>query len=508
MSILGTIIQKSAKLGALVDNPRHTPVELQYQQLMELLREARYTAFGLEYGFHELMWADDPIEAFKKAVPATDYNGIYEKWWSKSHLEDASDVCWPGVVPYYALSSGTSQSASKYIPITEDLLRGMKKVSRRLFFDLTNYGIPASQYTKQMLMIGSSTQLQRQGNHWFGDLSGILGLNRPFIMERLYRPGRHITDLTEWGDRIEKIADEAPGWDVGFAAGNPMWLQLMLERIVDKHGVKNIHELWPNFSLFVHGGVLIDPYIPSLAGLFREPILYLDSYTASEGFFAYQQHPENRSMKLMTDSGIFFEFVPFNDKNFNEDGDLRSEQPESLRLDEVKEGVHYALLLNTVAGVWRYLLGDTIQFTNVENAEIRVTGRTKQFLSACGEHVSIDNLSAAVRAVDEQLRAGVGEFSVAAVREGTGWAHQWFVSLENPAVTEEEFVRVIDAELSRLNDDYAVERRYALRQVRAKFLPNEVFMNWLSKRGKMNGQAKVPRVLKGVQLADFEEFIK
>jgi hypothetical protein len=507
MSILGTIIQKSAKLGALVDTPRQPSSELQQQQLLELLREARHTAFGLEYGFHDIMMDDDPIGAFKKMVPATDYNGIYERWWSKAHLEDAPDVCWPGVVPYYALSSGTSQTASKYIPLTEDLLRGMKRGSRRLFFDLNNYGIPASQYTKQMLMIGSCTQLQRQGNHWWGDLSGIMGLNRPFVMERSYRPGRHITNVPEWGDRIEMIADEAAGWDIGFSVSNPMWLQLVLERIIEKHKLKHIHELWPNFSLFVHGGVMVDPYIPSLEQLFGQPMHYMDSYGTSEGFLAYQQHPDNRSMKLLADCGVFFDFVPFNEHNFDENGDLLSDQPESHRLEEVQEGVHYALLLSTTAGAWRYLLGDTIQFTNAEQAELKITGRTKQFLSACGEHLSIDNLSAAVRAVDEQLRAGVREFAVCAVREGTFWAHQWYVSLENPSVTPEDFVRVVDAELGRLNDDYVVERRYALREVRAKFLPNEIFLNWLNQRGKMNGQAKIPRVLKGKQLADFESFI-
>jgi hypothetical protein len=154
-------------------------LELQVQQLADLLKEARYTAFGLEYNFQDLLMADDPVQAFEKAVPATDYNGIYERWWSKSHLEDAPDVCWPGVTPYYALSSGTSQASSKYIPVTEDLLRGMKKATRRLFFDLTNFGIPANNYTRQVMVIGSTTHLQRQGNHWQGDLSGISRVKSP-----------------------------------------------------------------------------------------------------------------------------------------------------------------------------------------------------------------------------------------------------------------------------------------------------------------------------------------
>ena len=507
MSLLGTIIRRGARLGALVDTPRQSPLELQAQQLMDLLKEARYTAFGLEYNFQDLMMADDPVQAFKKAVPATDYNGIYERWWSKAHLEDAPDVCWPGVTPYYALSSGTSQASSKYIPVTEDLLRGMKKATRRLFFDLTNFGIPSNNYTRQVMVIGSTTQLQRQGNHWQGDLSGILGLNRPFVMERFYRPGRHISDIPEWGERIEKIADEAPDWDVAIAVSNPMWLQLVLERIIEKHKLSHIHEIWPHYSLTLHGGVMLAPYIPSINGLLGREMKYVDNYNASEGFFAYQQHPGNPSMKLIADCGIFFEFVPFDDDNFDDNGDLKSDQPRTLQLDEIREGVHYALLISSAAGAWRYLLGDTIQFTNVENTELRITGRTKHFLSACGEHVTVDNLTAAVKAVDEQLNAGVGEFAVSAVREGSYWAHHWYVSLENKSVTPEEFIRVADAELCRLNDDYAVERRYALRDVRATFLPNELFIDWLSNRGKMNGQAKIPRVMKGTQLEDFEHFI-
>lgn len=507
MSILGTIIQKSAKIGAKVNAPRRPAAELQEQQLLELLREARFTAFGLEYGFHEIMMADDPIAMFKKVVPATDYDGIYDRWWSKAHLEDAPDVCWPGVVPYYALSSGTSQAASKYIPITEDLLRGMKRGFRRLFFDLNNYDIPASQYTKQMLMIGACTQLERQGNHWEGDFSGIIGLNRPFVMERSYRPGRHITNIPEWGDRIELIAEEAKTWDIGFSACSPMWLQLVLERIIEKNKIKHIHELWPNFSLIVHGGVLVGPYKATLEQLFGQPMHFVDSYTASEGFFGYQQHPENSALKLLSDCGIFFEFVPFNGENFDEDGDLLSDQPQSLRVEEVTTDVDYVMLLSSTAGAWRYMLGDTIRFTNAEQKEFKITGRTKQFLSACGEHLSIDNLSAAVLAADKALNAGIREFAVAAVRDGTYWAHQWYVSMDNKSVSSDALGKVLDAELGRLNDDYRTERRYALRELRVKILPNDTFISWLNQRGKLNGQAKIPRVLKGANLKSFESFI-
>lgn len=372
--------QKNSKLKPqLVSHLQTAASELQGQQLLELLREARHTTFGLEYDFHKIMMADDPIGAFKKAVPATDYNGIYERWWSKSHLEDAPDVCWPGVVPFYALLDGTAQTASKYIPVTEGLIRGIKRGSRRLFFGLSNYEIPASDYTKQLLMIGSCTQLQRQGNHWLGNLSGIMRLNLPFVIERNFMPGRHITDIPEWGDRIEMIADEAPGWDIGFSVSNPMWLELVLERIIEKHKLSHIHELWPNFSLFVHEGVMLEYYKPALEQLFGQPMQYMNIYATSEGFLGYQQHPDKHSLRFLFDCGVFFEFIPFTSDNFDENGNLKSDQPESFRIDEVQTGVPYALLLSTTAGAWRYLLEDTVQITNIEQSEFIIVGRTKQF---------------------------------------------------------------------------------------------------------------------------------
>lgn len=506
--IIGTIIQQSAKLGALVGQPRQSPAQLQEQQLRDLLWEARHTAIGLEYNFKDILRSDDVQPAFKQVVPAMEYQTLYDRWWSRAHLEDEPDVCWPGLVPYFALSSGTSQSATKYLPLTEDLLRGMKRGSRRLFYDMAKfYNLAPEHYTKQMLMVGSCTQQKRVGYHWEGDLSGIMGMNRPRIMERSYRPGRHITDLPEWGERIERIAEEAPQWDIGFSVSNPMWLQLVLERIIEKHKLAHINEIWPSFNVFIHGGVPIEPYKPTLAPLFGQPILYMDSYGASEGFLAYQERPDHRPMKLLNDCGVYFEFVPFDEENFDDNGDLRSSQPKSLELSEVETGKHYALLLTTVAGAWRYLLGDTVQFTDVEKAELRITGRTKQFLSACGEHISIDNLCDAVRAVDERLRAGIGEFAVTSHREGTFWAHQWYISAENQSLTSETIVNALDEELCRLNEDYAVERRYALRNVRGQLLPNQVFLDWLNQRGKLNGQAKIPRVLKGTQLDDFKSFI-
>ncbi|MBK8193301.1 MAG: GH3 auxin-responsive promoter family protein [Lewinellaceae bacterium] len=507
MSLLGSIIRKGAQWGSLAAQPRLTASDLQYKQLLALLQKAKHTSFGRHHGFADILLSNNAWLNFREQVPATDYQGMYERWWSRAHLADEPDVCWPGVIPYYALSSGTSQASSKYIPVTEDMLRGMKRGSRRLFFDITKFGLSAKQFTTQMLMVGSCTMPKREGLHWSGDLSGIIGLNRPLWIERYYKPGRHITDLPEWSERIERIADEAPSWDIGFAVSNPMWMQMIMERIIEKYKLRNIHEIWPNFEVFVHGGVFFEPYRPVFEQLLGRPMQYVDSYMASEGFFSYQNRPETRAMRMLTDCGVYFEFVPFTDENFNENGDLRTAFPRTLSLNEVQEGVPYATLISTNAGAWRYLLGDTIQFTDLARCEFKLTGRTKQFLSVCGEHLSIDNLNAAINHADKLLNAGVREFTVAGVRDGSFWAHQWYVSVENPSVTPEAFMKAVDAELCRLNDDYAIERIYALREVRVQLLSNDVFLRWLESRGKLNGQAKIPRVLKGEQLAGFEAYL-
>lgn len=503
--LLGTLVQHGIKLGKTPDSPAD-PAHQQAQQLRRLLEKARRTAFGRQHFFDELL-REWPLEAaFQQAVPAAEYDDFYKKWWQRSRA-DEPDVTWPGTLPYYALSSGTSGASSKYIPVSTDMLRDMKKASRRMFFDLAKYCLPARQFTRQMLMVGSCTALKTEGRHHVGDLSGIIGLNRPVWLEGYYRPGRFITDLTEWRSRIEAIAHEALRWDIGFAVANPMWLHLILERILEKHRLQSIHDIWPNFRLLVHGGVFFEPYRLGLERMFAAPMHYVDSYMASEGFFAYQNGPASRDLQLLADCGVYFEFVPFGTENFDGEDNLRP-GARALALSDVREGEEYAVLISTSSGAWRYLLGDTLRFTDLSRMAFRITGRTKQCLSVCGEHLSLDNLNEAVRRADAALGAGVREFAVAGLRRGSGWMHQWWFSLDNPSVAPGALLAVIDRELKTLNDDYAVEREYALRSLEADFVPNEMFLDWLRQRGKMNGQAKIPRVLKGDALTSWQRFLQ
>lgn len=507
MPILGQLIKSGIRIGATRSEKRwEAIIDKQEKELIRLLTEAKDTAFGRHYGFEKILNQTAPVQAFRDSVPLHSYDKIYDEWWSRSRL-DEPDVCWPGLVPWFALSSGTSNAASKYIPVTPAIIRSMKKMTRRLFCDMAHFNLPASLFTKQMLMVGGCTQLNVERNHWVGDMSGIIGLNRPYWMKNYYRPGREITSIPDWEDRIDKIAEEAPKWDIGFIVGNVAWVQLIFEKVIEKYGLKHIHEIWPNFSLLVHGGIFFEPYRITFEQLIGKPVVYVDSYMASEGFIAYQPGPHSRLLRLVIDAGIFYEFVPFNEQNFDENGNPLPDA-ETLTLAEVQAGKQYAILLSTNAGAWRYLLGDTIMFDDVRALSFKITGRVKHFLSVVGEHLSVDNMNQAIRHTDQRLNAGIKEFAVCAVKDGSHWAHQWYVSADHPGQLDEaEFASILDEELMKTNDDYRVERRFALKAVHVKLLPHDIFYEWLKVQGKMNGQAKVPRVMKGAILENWKAYL-
>ena len=473
-------------------------------QLYRLLNKARNTAFGRYHHFPELLASPKATELYRAIVPITDYDTFFQKWLRFAKM-DEPDIIWPGVIPYYALSSGTSGAASKYIPVTHDMLHSMTKSVMKSFFDLFHFKVPPGQLLKSILMIGSGTSLEREGQHDVGDLSGIMGLNRPVWLEPYYRPGRQITDMKDWEARIDAIVQHAHRWDIGLVVGNPMWVQIVFEQIIARHGLQHIHELWPKFKFYAHSGVFFEPYRTSFERLLGQPVMDADTYLASEGYFGYQPKPGGQ-LKLLTQNGIYYEFVPFTSDNFDDDGNLK-EHAQALDIKSVKNGISYALVISTNAGLWRYLLGDTIQFTHVDNNEFRITGRTKLFLSVCGEHLSVDNINEAVRRTEAELHAGVREFAVAGFREGTGWAHHWWVSLDNKSITQQQFIQTLDAHLKILNDDYCTERKFALRQLRISFIENNTFYQWLANQGKMNGQTKIPRVLKGNALNHWVSYL-
>jgi hypothetical protein len=275
--------------------------------------------------------------------------------------------------------------------------------------------------------------------------------------------------------------------------------------IIEKYKLNHIHELWPNLAFFVHGGVSFEPYKKGFEKLLGKPITYIETYLASEGFIAYQERQHAQGMRLVTGEHIFMEFVPFTEANFDSNGDMVS-NPETLMIHEVEEGKDYALLISTTAGTWRYLIGDTIRFVDREKCEIIITGRTKHFLSLVGEHLSVDNMNKAIQLVSEELNICIPEFTVAGVPHGNFFAHEWYIAC-NEAADPSLLAEKIDQYLCELNDDYAVERKSALKEVRVKVLRDEQFIQFLESKGKIGGQHKFPRVLKGNMLEDWQRFI-
>jgi len=486
--------------------PQKSPKRAQLRVLKKLLRRARYTAFGQKNKFEQILLSRHPGKTFQQNVPTYNYNKIYKEWWYQT-LDGKEDICWPGKIKYFALSSGTSESASKYIPITNDLLKGNKVIMIKQLLSLLTYqGISLSSIGSGMLTLGGSTDLQKGPGYYAGDLSGITAKKSPFWFQPFYKPGKKIAREKDWNKKLVDIVEKAPDWDIGFLAGVPAWIQMCLEMVIEKYKVKNIHEIWPNLTFFVHGGVSFEPYKVGFEKLLGKPITYVETYLASEGFLAWQDKQNAKGMRLSYNQHIFFEFVPFDENNFDADGEM-VENPEALMIHEVEEGKDYALLISTNAGAWRYLIGDTVRFVDKENAEIIITGRTKHFLSIVGEHLSVDNMNKAIHLVSEEFNLSIPEYGVRGENVDSLFGHHWYVACDQD-LDGVALAKAIDEKLITLNDDYAIERKSALKRIRVTVLKENVFMDFMQAKGKIGGQHKFPRVLKGDVLKDWEIFIQ
>lgn len=506
MALIGSILKRTIELNRKIPRLRRKDnYSKQVKTLRKLLAKAEFTAFGEHYHFTRLLSQPDPIPAFTSSIELHDYNSMFKKWWYRS-LNGEAFVTWPERVKYFALSSGTSESSSKHIPVTKDTLRAIRKASIRQMMALHHFDLPEEFFTKGMLMVGGSTHLNYNGTYYSGDLSGITTGNIPFWFQHFYKPGNRIARERDWNTKLDEIVKNAKDWDIGIVAGVPAWIQIVFERIIAYYNVNNIHDIWPNLAVYVWGGVSIKPYRKGLDQLCGKKLAYLETYLASEGFMAFQDDPAKEGQKLLLDNGIFFEFVPFNEDNFDADGALKN-NPVTLNISQVEENTDYALLISTCSGAWRYLIGDTIRFTNVDSAEIVITGRTKQFLSLCGEHLSQDNMNRAIDLVSEELNISIPEFTVAGINYENLFAHHWYIG--TPDDVDPAVVRAsLDKHLCELNDDYRVERTAALKEVMVDVLPAETFISWMKKHGKVGGQHKFPRVMKNDRLEDWRDHVK
>ncbi len=505
MAFIGTLIKKAIEIRHTLES-MPAMEEAQRKQLLNLLKKARKTAFGIYYAFDEILESEDPVAAFQQIVPIHDYDVINDRWWEQQRV--FPDITWPGKPNYFALTSGTTGKESKRVPVTDEMLQCFRAVSMAQVSSLVNFDLPPEFFEKEILALGSSTDLKENEDGFIeGEISGINASNAPDWFDYFYRPGEEISAIDDWDRRVRAIAKKAPSWDIGALAGIPSWILMMLKEIIQEHRLATIHDIWPNLAIYTTGGVAFEPFRSSFEKLFEREVFIMDTYLASEGFFAYNARPGTHAMRLAYNEQMFFEFVPFDEEGFDETGTLLA-NPKVLTLDQVTAGKDYALLASTPAGTWRYMIGDTVRFTNHEKAEILITGRTKYFLNVVGSQLSEEKLNAAIKKLGDFFDTEINEFAVAALKDNDGQHyHQWVIGTTDVLPDEETAGQKLDHFLKELNKNYGVARSKALKYIQLKSVEKQQIYDWLEETKKKGGQIKFPKVMVGDQMRDLLQFL-
>lgn len=502
MAIVGTFLKSTTRVGYAygvkkkVNNPEQSNV------LKGLLNKARKTEIGSDYNFSRLLKEHDVCNSFRINVPIFTYESFYDPY-IKPQLEGYRNVAWPNKINHFALSSGTTTDTSKRIPVSDQMIRQFQKTTLEQILQLHELKLPSKFYQSAVLTIGGSTKLKEVNDYFEGDLSGILQKNKSFLYRLFSKPGNKIAQLNDWNTKLEEIVKNAKKWDIGVIAGAPSWVLILLERIVKTYGVKSIHEIWPNFRIFLHGGVFLDTYKEKIEALCFKKIFFKNTFLASEGYFAYQKHPKDNGMSLLTNHGVYYEFIE--DKYFefiNSGGDI-SKIPTCL-LSEVKENNNYGLVISTSAGLWRYFLGDVIKFTNLKKLQLEIVGRVKHTLNVVGEHLSLENMNKAVQKTNERFGVSAEEYCVLPAKNDD--RHHWYIG-SNQVVDPQMYSVYLNQALEEFNDDYKYVRKYLLKAPRVKILPIQKFYEFMESKGKLGAQHKFPRVLSTKQAAEWESFL-
>ncbi len=466
------------------------PERTQQRVLQQLLAQGARTAFGRHYGLEPGM----SLEAFQQRVPVQPYEQLAP--YITRALQGEADVLWPGRTVWFSKSSGTTNDRSKFIPMTAASLRlnhyRLGQDMLALYLD----GRPDSRlFLGQSLAIGGSHELAREGPHArTGDLSAVLIENMPPFFDRFRAPSKATALLPHWETKVEVMAREVLRRPIVSAAGVPTWMLILLRRLCEIGQTPSLGPgtpIWPNFELVIHGGVSFAPYRALFEQLLPSPRVHtLETYNASEGFFALQDERSQRDLLLMLDYGIFYEFIPLTE--------LGRDHPRALSLTEVEVGPSYALAITTNGGLWRYLIGDTVRFTRREPYKLLITGRTKSFINAFGEELVVENAEAALAEACAATGARVRDYTAGPIYfEGNAaGGHEWIIEFERAPDDLDQFARVMDAALQRLNTDYEAKRRggLALRFPVVLSAPAGTFYQWMKQRGKLGGQNKVPRL--------------
>lgn len=499
MKLLSPAISKLARMRLWrIENWSSHPVAVQREVLQELVTAAQYTEFGRKYDFSKLF----TLREFKKNVPIHEYDDI--KPYILRMMEGEENILWNTPVKWFAKSSGTTSDKSKFIPISdESLYDNHFKASK----DVLSYyykNFPSSDLlTGKGLVVGGSHQISKVNEAiQYGDLSAVLMQNSPFWGQWIRTPELSVALLDEWEMKIEKLAQITADENVTSIAGVPTWTLLLLKRILEIKGKSTIKEVWPNLELYINGGVSFVPYKDQFDRIIGKKINYLEIYNASEGFIAAQVKPDDDGMLLFTEHGIFYEFMPVEEYG--------KKNPVTVGLKDVIPGKNYALIISTTGGLWRYLIGDTVQFTSLNPYKIKISGRLKHYMNAFGEEVIVDNSDKAIALASEKTNAVVNDYTAAPVyfSENNNGAHEWLIEFEKDPDDLDAFTTDLDTALKNINSDYEAKRHknIALRMPIVHKLAKGTFREWLRSKGKLGGQHKVPRLSNDRQI--LEEILK
>lgn len=463
------------------------PHEVQKEELLSLLDEAKYTAWGKKFDFASIKSYEDfknrlPIQTYEQASMAIERLRKGEK-----------DLVWPGEIKWFAKSSGTTNTKSKFIPVsTESLERCHLRGPKDVLAIYTSNNPETGVFAGKGLTLGGSHSINNYSNQsYYGDLSAIMIENLPFWAEFIRTPKAKIALMDEWDKKLSEITRTTINDDVTSIAGVPSWNLVLIKFILEKTGKENLLEVWPNLELFIHGGVNFEPYRSQFKKLIPNPKMnYMETYNASEGFFGIQDNPGEKDMLLMLDYGVFYEFIPMSR--------IHEENPPTLSIGEVETGVNYAIIISTNSGLWRYKIGDTVIFSSLYPHKFRISGRTKHFLNAFGEEIIIDNAEKALSIACEKTGAQIAEYTAAPVYMGDEQkgTHEWVFEFEKEPPDMDYFIDVFDHALMSVNSDYEAKRYKDITLIKPymRKVKKGVFYNWFNNKGKLGGQNKIPRL--------------
>lgn len=462
------------------------PIEVQDELLMRLVRSAQHTEWGNKYNYKDI----SNVEEYRNRFPIQRYEDVLP--YVMRMQEGRQNLLWANEIKWFAKSSGTTSGKSKFIPVSHESLEECHFKGGKDLLSLYFESNPTADAHKGKTLVvgGSKTDIKYGDGSYIGDLSAIIMDNLPIWVEIKRTPSLDIALLDDWEEKLDKMARLTISEDVSVLSGVPSWTLVLLKRILEITGKKNIREVWPNIELFMHGGVNFSPYRQQFENLISGRMSYAESYNASEGYFGIQDKLHSDELLLMLDYGIYYEFIP--------SGEWDKKEPKTISLAEVEIGKQYAIVITTNAGLWRYMVGDTITFTSTKPYRIKVSGRTKHFINAFGEELIIDNAERAIEKAANETGAIINEYTAGPVYmsvDDTG-THEWLIEFENNPSSLTKFRDVLDEELKNLNSDYEAKRTndFTLKQPIIESVPKGVFHEWLKRNGKLGGQHKVPRL--------------